>query len=124
MIKSKSELKNGDVVLSTKGSIGIVYKSASLTDIGWSVIKWVKNKQGDDINKYRTLAMINNDFTFLYDTDHKIIKVWRPSDNRQIGDIYSTMMNCNVIYEDYVKEVTMDEVEAKFGCRVKIKNND
>ena len=28
-----------------------------------------------------------------------------------------------LIYDDTVKEVTMDEVEAKFGCKVKIKND-
>ena len=124
MIKSKSELKNGDVVLSTKGSIGIVYKNLSLTDTGWNVIKWVRNKDGDTINKYRTLGMVNDDFTFRYDRDNRITRVWRPSDNRQIGDINCTMRDGDDIYKYGVKEVTMDEVEAKFGCRVKIKNND
>lgn len=34
MIENKSQLKNGDVVLSSKGSIGIVYKNLSLTVTG------------------------------------------------------------------------------------------
>lgn len=124
MIENKSQLKNGDVVLSSKGSIGIVYKNLSLTGTEWNVIKWVRNKDGDTINKYRTLGMVNDDFTFRYDRDNRITRVWRPIDYRQIGDIDCTMQNGDVIYKYGVKEVTMDEVEAKFGCKVKIKNND
>lgn len=33
-------------------------------------------------------------------------------------------MGFELVYEEKVKEVTMSEVEAKFGCKVKIKNND
>lgn len=118
----KYELNTGDVVLSTKGSIGIVFRSESFKD---SVIKWIKNKDGNVINKFRTFRMIRDDLSFKYDAqDSRIIKVWRPENYRELGDINLAMKDENIIYEDYVKEVTMDEVEAKFGCKVKIKNND
>lgn len=122
MEKTKYALRTGDVVLSTKGSIGIVYRSLENSTEG--VIKWVRNQGGNKINKYRTLGMVNNDLTFKYDDNNRIIKVWRPCDYREVGDINLTMTNINLIYEENIKEVTMDEVEAKFGCKVKIKNND
>ena len=122
MEKTKYALRTGDVVLSTKGSIGIVYRSLENSTEG--VIKWVRNQGGHIINKYRTLGMVNNDLTFKYDNDNRIIKVWRPFVYREVGDINLTICNTNLVYEDCVKEVTMDEVEAKFGCKVKIKNND
>ena len=122
MEKTKYALRTGDVVLSTKGSIGIVYRSLENSTEG--VIKWVRNQGGHIINKYRTLGMVNNDLTFKYDNDNRIIKVWRPFVYREVGDIYLTMVHTNLIYEENIKEVTMDEVEAKFGCKVKIKNND
>ena len=45
----KYELNTGDVVLSTKGSIGIVFRSVSFKD---GVIKWIKNKDGNVISGY------------------------------------------------------------------------
>lgn len=122
MEKTKYALRTGDVVLSTKGSIGIVYRSLENSTEG--VIKWVINQGGNKINKYRTLGMLNNDLTFKHDNDNRIIKVWRPFVYREVGDIDLTMVHTNLIYEENIKEVTMDEVEAKFGCKVKIKNND
>ena len=118
---NKYELNTGDVVLSTKGSIGIVLRSVGFRD---SVVKWVKNKDGKEINKYRTLGMINDDLSFKFDyRDNRIVKVWRPSTYRELGDVDLTICNTNLVYEDCVKEVTMDEVEAKFVCKVKIKND-
>lgn len=118
---NKYELNTGDVVLSTKGSIGIVLRSVGFRD---SVVKWVRNKDGKEINKYRTLGMINDDLSFKFDyRDNRIVKVWRPSTYRELGDVDLTICNTNLVYEDCVKEVTMDEVEAKFGCKVKIKND-
>lgn len=121
---SLSDLRTGDIVLSTKGSYGIVLRG---TDEG-DLIKWFRNSKGYTIDKFRSFLMINNDLTFKYDTENRIIKVWRSNDKHYIGDrgysdVWFRSQDFELIYEDKVKEVTMDEVEAKFGCKVKIKNN-
>ena len=73
--------------------------------------------------------MLNSDLTFKYDTDNRIIKIWRTEDKHYLGDKAITKYHMakdhgfELIYEYKIKEVTMDEVEAKFGCKVKIKNN-
>ena len=124
---SLSNLRTGDIVLSTKGSYGIVLRDGGV-DYN-SQIKWYCNNKGDVIDKFRSFAMINNDLTFKYDTENRIIKVWRTEDKHYIGDKAITKYSMakghgfELIYEDKVKEVTMDEVEEKFGCKVKIKNN-
>lgn len=120
-----SDLRTGDIVLSTKGSYGIVLRGAPSGDI----IKWYRNAKGNTIDKFRSFYMINNDLSFKYDSgNNRIIKVWRSNDKHYIGDRgYSDgwfKYQCfELIYEDKIKEVTMDEVEAKFGCKVKIKND-
>ena len=121
-----SMLKTGDIVLSTKGSYGIVLKGTANGDI----IKWLLNNKKELINKFRSFRMLNEDLTFKYDgKDNRIIKVWRTDDNHYVGlfaadDFYRLEERWyKIIYEEQVKEVTMDEVEEKFGCKVKIKNN-
>lgn len=118
-------LKTGDIVLSTKGSYGMVLRGTENDDL----IHWFMNEKGKLINKFRTFGMINEDLTFKYDGDNRIIKVWRTEDKHYIGkfstDIFITFKDYGfkLIYEEQVKEVTMDEIEKKFGCKVKIKND-
>ena len=70
--------------------------------------------------------MINEDLTFKYDLGNRIIKVWRTKDKHYLGDKAITEYNAaechgfECIYEELIKEVTMAEVEEKFGCKVKI----
>lgn len=122
---SLNDLRTGDIVLSTKGSYGIVLRGTAEGDL----IKWYCNNKGNIIEKFRSFSMIDYDLTFKYDTDNRIIKVWRTEDKHYIGDKTITKYHratdhgFELIYEDKVKEVTMDEIEAKFGCKVKIKNN-
>ena len=121
---SLDDLRTGDIVLSTKGSYGIVLKGTA----GGDIIKWYENTKGQAIDKFRYLYMINDDLSFKCDSNNnKIIKVWRTEDIHYLGNKaikkYTRSDNFKLIYEYKVKEVTMDEVEAKFGCKVKIKNN-
>lgn len=119
---TKHDLCTGDIVLSTKGSYGIVLFGTS----GDDQIKWYSNNKGDFIDKFRSLSMINEDLTFKYDSDNRIIKVWRTKDKHYLGDKAITKYHTaedqgfECIYEELIKEVTMAEVEEKFGCRVKI----
>ena len=118
-----AELRTGDIVLSTKGSYGIVLRGTPSGDI----VKWYVNSKGKCIDKFRSLNMINSDFTFRFDEENRIVKVWRTKDKHYLGDKavtkYTVADSFELIYEDHIKEVTMDEVEEKFGCKVKIKNS-
>ena len=118
-----AELRTGDIVLSTKGSYGMVLRGTPSGDI----VKWYVNSKGKCIDKFRSLNMINSDFTFRFDEGNRIVKVWRTKDRHCLGimcaDIYMEDYHYELIYEDHIKEVTMDEVERKFGCKVKIKNS-
>ena len=116
---SLSDLRTGDIVLSTKGSYGMVLRGTPSGDI----VKWYVNSKGKGIDKFRSFSMINSDLTFKHDEDNRIIKIWRTKDRHYLGDKVVTEYSFELIYEDKVKEVTMDEVERKFGCKVKIKNN-
>lgn len=127
-----NDLRTGDIVLSTKGSYGIVLKN---TDRG-NLIKWYYNKVNNrSINKFRTFLCLTVDMRFCvfdYRMNDRIIKVWRTDDVRKIGSrpigadenfMDDVFPEFELIYDDTVKEVTMDEVEEKFGCKVKIKND-
>lgn len=118
-----AELRTGDIVLSTKGSYGMVLRGTPSGDI----VKWYVNSKGNCIDKFRSLNMLNSDFTFRFDEENRIVKVWRTKDKHYLGNKavtkYTVADSFELIYEDKVKEVTMDEVERKFGCKVKIKNS-
>ena len=127
-----NDLRTGDIVLSTKGSYGIVLKNTDRGDL----IKWYYSKVNNrNINKFRTFRCLTGNMRFCvfdYRMDDRIIKVWRANDARELGftpcgvdeDFMENLFpEFELIYDDGVKEVTMDEVEKKFGCRVKIKND-
>ena len=122
---TKYDLCTGDIVLSTKGSYGIVLRDTGDRKLE-SQIKWYSNNKGQVIDKFRSLSMINEDLTFKCDLDNRIIKVWRTKDRHYLGDKAITKYNTaeyhgfECIYEELMKEVTMAEVEEKFGCKVKI----
>lgn len=127
-----NDLRTGDIVLSTKGSYGIVLKNTDRGDL----IEWYYSKINNrSINKFRTFLCLTGDMRFCvfdYKMNDRIIKVWRTDDVRKIGSMPigadenfmdDVFPEFELIYDDTVKEVTMDEVEAKFGCRIKIKND-
>lgn len=112
----KSELRCTDVVLSSKGSYGIVLRDTPKGDL----IKWFKNNKGEIIHKYRSLDMINNDLTFKYDgKDNRIIKVYRVTDPHDMSTM-NAIDEKYLIYEEKIKEVTMSDIEKLYGCKVKI----
>ena len=111
-----NELKTSDVVLSSKGSYGIVLRGTSKGDL----IKWFKNNKGEIIHKYRSFNMINEDLTFKHDgRDNRIIKIYRVTDPHDMTTL-NAIDDKYLIWEEKVKEVTMAELEAKYGCKVKI----
>lgn len=111
-----SELKNTDVVLSTKGSYGIVLKDTPRGDI----IKWFLNKNGEVIHKYRSFSMINENLTFKFDgKDNRIIKVYRVTDPHDMTAM-AAIKDKYVIWEEKIVDVTMKELEEKFGSKVRI----
>ena len=59
---TKYDLCTGDIVLSTKGSYGIVLIGTN----GDDQIKWYSNNKGQVINRFRSFSMINEDLTFKY----------------------------------------------------------
>lgn len=115
---TKHDLCTGDIVLSTKGSYGIVLIGTN----GDDQIKWYSNDKGQVINRFRSFSMLNEDLTFKYDLGNRIIKVWRTKDKHYLGDKAITKYHAaenhgfECIYEELmIKEVTMAEVEEKFG---------
>lgn len=111
---TKSELKTGMLVKNSKNSIGEVLLGTPEGDL----IIWYKNINTEkELNIYRTLASINMDLSFK-DGTGRITTVYSPKDKRSFGK-----RNLNDFYVFWTKpviEVTMDEVEKKFGHKVKI----
>lgn len=110
------ELKSSDVVLSSKGSYGIVLRGTPKGDL----IKWFKNKNGEIIHKFRSLDMINEDLTFKFDgKDNRIIKVYRVTDQHDMTTL-NAIDDKYLLWEEKIVEVTMKELEEKYGCKVKV----
>lgn len=113
---SKCDFKTSDVVLSTKGSYGVVL----LNTPKGNLIKWFKNKNGDVIHKYRSLDMINDDLTFKYDgKDNRIVKVYRVTDQHDMTTM-DAIQDKYLFWQEKVKEVTINELEEMYGCKVKV----
>ena len=111
-----NELKTSDCVLNSKGSYGIVLRGTPKGDL----IKWFKNKNGEIIHKFRSLDMINDDLTFKFDgKDNRIIKVYRVTDQHDMTTL-NAIDDKYLIWEEKIKEVTMAELEEKYGCKVKV----
>lgn len=116
---TKNDLMTSDVVLSTKGSYGVVLRGTPKGD----VIKWFLNNKCEVIHKFRSLNMINDDLSFRFNTGDKIIKVYRVTDQHDMTTMNAINENY-LIYENKIKEVTMDDLEKVYGCKVKIVNKD
>lgn len=112
----KSDLKTSDVLLSTKGSYGIVLRGTPKGDL----VKWFKNKNGEIIHKYRSLDMMNEDLTFKFDgKDNRIIKVYRVTDQHDMSTL-NAIQDKYLLWEEKIKEVTVADIEKMYGCKVKI----
>lgn len=111
----KADLLTADVVLSTKGSYGIVLRNTSKGDL----IKWFKNKNDEVIHKFRSLDMLNDDLSFRFDIDNRIIKVYRVTDPHDMSTM-AAIDEKYLFWKEKLKEVTIAELEEQFGCKVKI----
>lgn len=77
------------------------------------------------------ILMRNRCHSMLSDYDDNLIEIKTKNPRLDIVRVYEEILNYdfldytnNLLWErDSVKEVTMAEVEAKFGCRVKIIND-
>ena len=111
----KADLLTADVVLSTKGSYGIVLRNTSKGDL----IKWFKNKNDEVIHKFRSLDMLNDNLSFRFDIDNRIIKVYRVTDPHDMSTM-AAIDEKYLFWKEKLKEVTIAELEEQFGCKVKI----
>lgn len=115
----KSCLQTSDVVLSSKGSYGVVLKGTPKGDL----IKWFKNNKDEIIHKYRSFDMLNEDLTFKFDgKDNRIIKVYRVTDQHDMTTM-NAIQDKYIIWEENVKEVTIADLEEMYGCKVKVVGN-
>lgn len=111
----KNMLRTGDVVFSSKSSYGVVLREVPACG---NVIKWFKNKQGEIIHKYRLFSDLTEDLQFT-DGSGRIIKVYRPTDPHDLTTL-NAIQDKYLIWEDNTKEMTVAEIEAKLGHKVKI----
>lgn len=112
---TRIELLTGDIVLSTKGSYGIVLLGTCKGDL----IKWFRNKDGRSINRFRSLGMIDENLKFKFDGDNRIIKVYRITEEHDLAKL-EIPSDKYLIWEEMVKEVTISDLEELYGCKVKI----
>lgn len=118
---TKSDLRTGMVVKDSCGYIGVVLRNTATVD----GIKWFKDTidDGYGVNQWQELDKVySEDLTSKdYTEADDIIAVYQPYDFND----YTTI---KVYNEDYliwerkseIKEVTIKDIEEKFGCRVKI----
>lgn len=112
---NKSDLRTADVVVNSKGSYGVVLKGTYRGDL----IKWFLNDEDEIIHKFRSLSSLNEDLTYKYEAGHRIIKVYRPTDPHDMSTM-NAIKDKYLIWEEKIKEVTIEELERQFGCKVKI----
>lgn len=116
----KSDLRTGMVVKDKDGFVGVVLKNTATVD----GIKWFYNTDEDEVmSEWQELdKYYEEDLTTKNDYNAEtIVAVYQP-DN---FDDYTTMKvysEDNLIWERElpIKEITLKDIEEKFGCKVKI----
>lgn len=127
----KSELRTGMIVESAGGWLGIVFKGMFKSpEDGY--IAWIRNGQGRAIELFRNLQDVKEDLTYAY--DKKIVKVYSSGFKSRVDcmvplsltNLSESLRTRRLLWERELeaKEVTMAEVEEKFGCKVKIKREE
>ena len=114
---TKSDLKNRMVVETRNGDRYILIDDRLLSDTNYL---WL-NSHYDEHNLFH--YGYNDDLTMSCSANWDIIKVYKEVNNLCFCNdgFYGAL---DLLWERKpVKEVTMAEVEAKFGCRVKIIND-
>jgi hypothetical protein len=115
---TKSDLRTGMVVESRDGFIGVVLKNTVAED----GIRWIVTNSGNLLNCWEELDEgFNDNLTAVDDdVDSDIIKIYLPQDCSDYTTICAYQEH-NLVWErDEVKEVTIKDIEDKFGCKVKI----
>lgn len=119
---TKNNLKTGMIVESKGGWFGIVHRGTESRDF----IHWIRDESGVPISKYRTFDYIYDDLTYTTCSgSSKIIRVYSVCDLYRNIDSPEKMLRDKALLWtspdlEESKEVTMAEVEEKFGCKVKI----
>lgn len=121
---NKSDLRTGMVVESADDLVGVVL----LNTCNGNGIKWFYDSvQEKKINEYETLdAYADNLLNADGYEDQNIVKIYYPESEDDLTTM-SVFDKKYVIWErkyntntDDIKEVTIVEIEEKFGCKVKI----
>ena len=119
MIKefTKSDLKNRMVVELGSGDRYILIDDRLLSKAGFLWLNTHADKNGALHQGY------NDDLTMDSGANWDIVKVYEEVNSLNIDDDHP-LYSLSLLWErNSIKEVTMAEVEAKFGCRVKIIND-
>lgn len=124
MIKefTKSDLKNRMIVELRNGDKYLVVDNRLLGESGYLFLTDTQNVSSGEYNE--NLIFVGTKYYPDYPTDYShfdIMKVYREVNKRYFEDDPDCLF---LLWERKpIKEVTMAEVEAKFGCRVKIIND-
>lgn len=122
------------IVENAGGWLGIVFKGM-FNNLEEGYIVWIRNGQGCAIKLFRNLQDVKEDLTYAgYGGDKKIVKVYSSDYKSRKGcmiplfltNLSESLRTRRLLWERELeaKEVTMAEVEEKFGCKVKIKREE
>lgn len=115
---TKSDLKNRMVVETRAGERYILVDDRFLSKTGFLWLNTHADKNGVFHQGY------NDDLTMSSGANWDIVKVYEEVNSLNIDDDHP-LYSLSLLWErNSIKEVTMAEVEAKFGCKVKIVNGD
>lgn len=99
---TKSDLKNRMVVVTAQGEIYMVVDEFFINSKGFNRL----SEYDDNLRTIQRLKFFNDDIVKVYDRTTSI-----------------NTLGKNLIWErEEIKEVTMSEIEEKFGCNIKIVN--
>lgn len=115
---TKSDLKNRMVVETREGCKCLVIDDRILSKTGFLWLNTHTDKTGAFHQGY------NDDLTMDSGANWDIVKVYEDVNCLNFDDD-SPFCSLSLLWKrDSIKEVTMAEVEEKFGCKVKIINGD
>ena len=128
---TKEDIKEGDIVLLRDGRICIVMPDIYNPIRGLALYGRYKYTMDREVGKVIAFNEVyNDDLTSLYDRDYNIMAVRKDtySSSSKINSLIFKLLFSLIDPKDItwdwereeVKEVTMADVEEKFGCKVKI----
>lgn len=127
---TKSELKTGMIVTTRNGCEYVVFRNTvqSLYSHATDIIVNAARETWNHLLYYNEDLTYHCDSTNMLDItfakDNDIIKVECPYHPYGFMDLENAKAKRQVIWKrTEIKEITMEEIEEKFGCKVKIINN-